>query len=209
MSLPSKNTDTLLIDSSAHSREAASRNDLGDNIQQLRKSRGWSLEKASAAIEMSRSALIKIEKGQMSPTFDAILKIAAGFNVSVTQLLSPMDKDVKRTARYEITRKKMGEYDTHPAEVQEFLAPSILGKKILPYKGVIKARSFDEMKEWIAHNGEEFMIVLSGQVVFCTECYAPTVLNPGDSVYFDSGMGHFTYSLGEEDAEVLWVMSNS
>lgn len=208
MSLPSKKTDTLFTDSIAHTREATSRNDLGNNIQRLRKSNGWSLEKASAAIDMSRSALIKIEKGQMSPTFDAILKIASGFNVSVTQLLSPTDKDNKRTARYEITRKEMGEYDLHPTERQEFLASSILGKKILPYKGVIKARSLDEMHEWITHNGEEFMIVLSGQVVFCTECYAPTVLNPGDSVYFDSGMGHFTYSLSEADAEVLWVMSN-
>ena len=38
--------------------------------------------------------------------------------------------------------------------------------------------------------GEEFTYVIEGVVEFHTELYAPLTLQAGDSIYFDSEMGH-------------------
>ena len=76
---------------------------------------------------------------------------------------------------------------------------------MMPYVSRIKARDQSEFPEWIRHSGEEFLYVLSGDLELHTERYKPLVMHPGDSAYYDSGMGHFCISTGEEDAMILWV----
>lgn len=49
------------------------------------------------------------------------------------------------------------------------------------------------------------MYVISGEVTLYTEHYRPLPMKEGDSVYYDSGMGHCCVSTGPEDARVLWV----
>ena len=58
----------------------------------------------------------------------------------------------------------------------------------------MQARTLEEFKaefgDLIRHPGEEFAYVLMGEVAFHSELYAPVVLKAGDSIYFDSEMGH-------------------
>jgi quercetin dioxygenase-like cupin family protein len=54
------------------------------------------------------------------------------------------------------------------------------------------------------HDGEEFIFVLSGRVEFETGG-RKVVLEPGDSLYFDSSMPHRGRSLGDE-AKALVVI---
>ncbi len=51
--------------------------------------------------------------------------------------------------------------------------------------------------------------MISGQVEVFTEFYAPVVLAPGDSIYFDSAMGHALVSVSDEEAEVLWICTGA
>ncbi len=76
---------------------------------------------------------------------------------------------------------------------------------MMPFKSQIRARSFDEYKDWVCHDGEEFLLILSGEVMFYSEFYEPVVLSEGDSVYYDANMGHMLTSVSEEDAQILWV----
>ena len=69
----------------------------------------------------------------------------------------------------------------------------------------VKIAPFDEFSDWIRHEGEEFLFVLSGSLLFYTEFYEPVTLNEGDSAYYDCTMGHALVSTSEQDAEVLWV----
>ena len=52
-------------------------------------------------------------------------------------------------------------------------------------------------------------MVLEGTVDFCTELYAPARLETGDSVYFDSGMGHAYLRVGDKPAKVLSICSTN
>ena len=76
---------------------------------------------------------------------------------------------------------------------------------MIPFRTRVRARSHDDYPEWIRHDGEEFMFVLSGSLIFYSEFYAPLTLHAGDSTYYDCAMGHALVSISDEDAEVLWV----
>ena len=56
--------------------------DLGRRVRELRTEHGWSLDDASSRSGLSPSSLYKIEKNKMSPTFDALKKLANGFELS-------------------------------------------------------------------------------------------------------------------------------
>ena len=57
--------------------------------QDLRKGCGWTLEQAAQHAGLARSTLSKIENGQMSPTYEALKKLAIGLGISVPQLFTP------------------------------------------------------------------------------------------------------------------------
>ena len=63
--------------------------DLAERVRSLRKEKGWTLEQAAQAAGMARSTLSKIENAQMSPTYDALKKLAVGLGISVPQLFTP------------------------------------------------------------------------------------------------------------------------
>ena len=180
--------------------------DLGARVRELRAERGWSLDETATRTGLSRSSLFKIEKAQMSPTFDALLRLAKGFAIEVPQLL------VARSVRGAESRRSIaraGESPSYESDnyAQVPLAAELRHKSFLPFELVLRARSLDEFEGWDRHETEDFMYVLSGTMVLYTEHYEPLVLERGDSVYYDSRMGHACVSQGEEDAVVLWVSS--
>lgn len=67
----------------------------------------------------------------------------------------------------------------------------------------------EEFGGLVKHRGEEFFMVLRGEVEFHSEFYNPARLRPGDSVYLDSQMGHALISVGKEPAEVIWISSTA
>ena len=71
----------------------------------------------------------------------------------------------------------------------------------------IRARSLSEFGEMIRHSGEEYAFVLEGTVELHTELYAPVSLEVGDSIYFDSGMGHVYLAVGNGPCRVLAICS--
>ncbi|MGA0924473.1 MAG: helix-turn-helix domain-containing protein, partial [Lutimaribacter sp.] len=67
--------------------------ELGTRVRELRKARAWTLEQAATHAGLARSTLSKIENGQMSPTYDALKKLATGLGISVPQLFTPPQRD--------------------------------------------------------------------------------------------------------------------
>lgn len=186
--------------------DAARPVDLGMRVRDLRKSRGWTLEQAAGQAGLARSTLSKIENGQMSPTYEALKKLAVGLEISVPQLFTaPRNSQI--SGRLSVT--KSGEGNIHPTATyeHEMLAEALTKKQMLPYRATIRARSFDEFEGWVRHDGEEFLYVLTGIVHLITEFYEPIEMRRGDSAYYDGSMGHNVITISPEDATILWVTS--
>lgn len=179
---------------------------LGERVRELRKARGWTLEQAAGQAGLARSTLSKIENGQMSPTYEALKKLAEGLEISVPQLFTPASK-AQVSGRLAVTKQGQGQHQVTTTYEHELLAGALTRKQMLPYRATIRARSMDEFHGWVRHEGEEFLYVLTGVVRLYTEFYAPVDLRRGDSAYYDATMGHNVISLSEEDGTVLWVTS--
>lgn len=179
---------------------------LGDRVRELRRSLGWTLEEAAKRAGLARSTLSKIENGQMSPTYEALKKLAGGLSISVPQLFTPPSK-AQINGRMAVTKAGEGQSQATVTYEHELLAGSLSKKQMLPYRATIRARSFDEFAGWVRHDGEEFLLVLTGVVRLYTEFYEPVDLRRGDSAYYDAAMGHNVVSLSEDDATILWVTS--
>jgi len=180
--------------------------DLGARVRELRKARDWTLEQAAVQAGLARSTLSKIENGQMSPTYDALKKLATGLEISVPQLFTPSSKG-QVNGRMAVTRN--GEETAQMTTTYEhaLLAETLSTKKMLPYRARVRARSMDDFDGWVRHDGEEFLYVLTGQIRLYTEFYEPMELRRGDSAYYDAAMGHNVISISAEDAMILWVTS--
>lgn len=181
---------------------------LAERVRTLRKERGWTLEQAARKAGLARSTLSKIENGQMSPTYDALKKLAEGLSISVPQLFTPPSR-AQVSGRMAMTRAGDGQSHATATYEHELLAGALTKKKMLPYRARVRARRFEEFDGWVRHDGEEFLLVLTGVIRLYTEFYEPVDLRRGDSAYYDASMGHNVISLSDEDATILWVTSLS
>jgi transcriptional regulator with XRE-family HTH domain len=180
--------------------------DLGVRVRELRKARDWTLEQAANQAGLARSTLSKIENGQMSPTYDALKKLAVGLEISIPQLFTPPQAE-KINGRMAVTRTGDGAAHATATYEHELLAETLTKKRMLPYRARVRARSMEEFDGWVRHDGEEFLYVLTGVVKLYTEFYEPVEMRRGDSAYYDATMGHNVISTSDEDATILWVTS--
>ena len=180
--------------------------DLGLRVRDLRKEKGWTLEQAAVRAGLARSTLSKIENGQMSPTYDAVKKLATGLGISVPQLFTPSG-NAQVNGRRVVTRAGEGTAHLTTTYEHELLGESLSQKKMLPYRARIRARDPAEFNGWVRHEGEEFLFVLTGIIRLYTEFYEPVDMRRGDSAYYDATMGHNVISVSPEDATILWVTS--
>lgn len=182
--------------------------DLGARVRELRKAQGWTLDQAAKHAGLARSTLSKIENGQMSPTYDALKKLAVGLRISIPQLFTASQRD-QVNGRMSVTRMNEGDAHATATYEHELLAETLSKKQMLPYRARVRARSMEEFDGWVRHDGEEFLYVLTGMITLYTEFYEPVNMRRGDSAYYDAAMGHNVVSTSDEDALILWVTSLS
>ena len=165
----------------------------GAALKALRRKHGWTLAEVSRRTGLPTSTLSKIENDKMSLTFDKLARLSASLRVDISALFNGQaatDGAIGASGRRSITRS--GEGKAIETQNYSHLYPSweLLNKRIIPIVAELHARSLEEFGELIRHPGEEYAFVLEGEVDLYTSLYAPVHLKVGDSIYFDSGMGH-------------------
>jgi transcriptional regulator with XRE-family HTH domain len=185
----------------------------GAAIRALRAERGWTLTEVSRRTGLPLSTLSKIENDKMSLSYDKITQLCAGLGVDIARLFVTDPKPVSPVAaatamtRRSISRAGEGSIIETDSYIATYPVMEVLNKKIVPILTEVKARSREQFGELLHHSGEEYTFVLEGQIEFHTELYAPVLLDTGDSIYFDSNMGHAYIGVGPGTCRVLTVCS--
>jgi transcriptional regulator with XRE-family HTH domain len=171
----------------------------GATIRALRLSKGLTLAQVSEKTGLAISTLSKLEIGSVSLSYDKLMLISKGLGVDMASLVDPKPQTARGSGglaagRRTVQRAGEGQLvETHSYR-QMYLATELLNKKMTPMFVEIRARTLEEFKEefgsLISHPGEEFTFVIEGELDFLSELYAPVRLRAGDSIYFDSEMGH-------------------
>lgn len=177
---------------------ASENNTPGDHIRSTRKRLGLTLADVSARTGLAVSTLSKLEKGNVSLSYDKLMLLSKGLGVDMAELL--VDAPSARATppggggRRVVQRAGEGQVVQTRSYGQVYLAAELLNKRFTPMIAEPRARTMEEFRaefgDFIRHPGEEFAYVLEGEIEFHSELYAPVLLKAGDSLYFDSEMGH-------------------
>ncbi|MDH0865233.1 XRE family transcriptional regulator [Mitsuaria sp. GD03876] len=169
----------------------------GEHIRNVRRRLGLTLSDVSGRTGMAVSTLSKLEKGNVSLSYDKLMLLSRALGVDMAELLAdaPGARAVPGGGgRRIVQRAGEGQEVATQSYQQRYLATELLNKRFTPLIAEVRARTLEEFKaefgDLIRHPGEEFAYVLEGEVAFHCELYAPVLLRTGDSIYFDSEMGH-------------------
>jgi transcriptional regulator with XRE-family HTH domain len=179
---------------------------VGARIRQARKTRGLTLMELSERSGIAVSTISKAERGDIALTYDKFAALAHSLQLEFDAIFG-RTREVARAAAgpMEPSFTASGEqviYDT-PNYEYGMLANDLTGKRMVPMRAHIRARDVSDFPEYIRHGGEEFVFVLGGSLELRFEDGKVFRLAPGDSLYFDSALGHVYVTTSEEDAEVL------
>jgi len=182
----------------------------GAALKALRRQHGWTLAEVSQRTGLPTSTLSKIENDKVSLSFDKLARLSSGLQIDIASLFrgaNGEDGQPGINGRRSIVRSGEGKAIETKNYSHLYPAWELLNKKIIPIVAELRARSLEEFGELIRHPGEEYTFVLEGEVDFYTSLYAPVRLKTGDSIYFDSGMGHAYVAAGEGRCRVLSMCS--
>jgi len=183
----------------------------GATIRALRLGKGLTLAQVSEKTGLAVSTLSKLEIGSVSLSYDKLMLISKGLGVDMASLVDPKPQVARGSGlaagRRAVQRAGEGQLvETHSYR-QVYLATELLNKKMTPMFVEIRARTLAEFNEefggLIRHPGEEFTFVIEGELDFLSELYAPVRLRAGDSIYFDSEMGHAYLKASEEPCRLV------
>ncbi|MEM6987261.1 MAG: helix-turn-helix domain-containing protein [Pseudomonadota bacterium] len=174
---------------------------IGKQVHAYRTALGMTLAALSRTTGLSTGMLSKIENGQTSPSLATLGALAAALNVPVTALFRRFEE--QRDASYVragdgLLIERRG---TRAGHEYRLLGHS-LGDKTLVEPFLITLREDSEVFPLFQHAGQEFIYMLSGEVVYR---YGERLyhLRPGDSLFFDSDAPHGPESLISLPAEFL------
>ncbi len=186
----------------------------GSILKAIRRQRGLTLSQVHSLTGLPISTLSKVENDKLALSYDKLTRLSEGLKVDISHFfgsvddVQPLDEPKTRVmhGRRSITRR--GEGSAIETDDYGYLYPAtdLLNKQIIPIVIDVKADSLDEFGEFTRHEGEEYAYVLAGAVDFHTETYAPVRLEEGDSIYFDSAMGH-AYVAASKPCRILSICS--
>jgi len=182
---------------------------LGPALRALRRRLNLTLSEVAEKTGVTASTLSKAERNRLSLTYEKLVQLSQGLDVDITVFFDEASDDGGATwaGRRSINRASDGRVIETPNYRNIYLSTDLLRKKFIPILSDIKARSLQEFGPLIRHPGEEFAFVVQGAVAVHTEHYAPAILRAGESMYFDSGMGHAYIARDEGPCQVLSICS--
>lgn len=176
---------------------------VGMQLRETRKSRDLTLMQLSELSGIAVSTISKAERGDIALTYDKFAALAHALNVDFDTIFGRTKKAAAGPMKPSLTRSgKQPIYDT-PNYEYGMIANDLTGKRMVPMRAHIHARKLDDFTDYIRHSGEEFVYLLKGKLELRFEDGSVFTLEEGDSLYFDSAVGHVYLSVGDEEAEVL------
>lgn len=170
---------------------------LGSRLRDLRLRRGFTLSEAASSAGISTGFLSAVERSRANPSVATIHRLASVLGVNVHQLFDhePATKKVVRPRERRV-------YEPQPGIHVEFLATSTRALKSMLFRVAPGAGSEDSY----SHDGEEFLYVIEGRLEIWLDEVDRYLLEPGDTLSFQSSHGHrWVNPSPSAEAVLIWV----
>lgn len=179
---------------------------VGGRVRAFREKKNISLEDLASMTGLDAGFLAAVEDG-LYPSLGPLVKIARGLGLRLGTFL---DDRVSQDPLVLRLAERNEELTTHkgkdkPADLKFFsLGRGKSDRHMEPFYIQILPESAQD-KKLSSHEGEEFIVVLSGQVELI-HGQEKTVLCPGDSAYYNSVVPHCVSWAGGDHAEIYAVL---
>ncbi len=187
------------VDSSVRIKEIAER------IKELREMSEYSPEEVAEHIGISVEEYRKYEGGEMDFPFSIIHNLAHYYKVEISDLV---EGSSEKLSSFIVTRKGSGVSTARETGIFiQDLSTRFKDRVAEPYYCTYEYDEDAQNKpmKLITHPGQEFNIVLSGQLKVQVGSHTE-VLNEGDSIYFDSTQPHGELAVGGKKCEFCAVV---
>ncbi len=179
---------------------------VGERVRRVRESRGLSLQDISLRTDIDVLMLKQIEEGALAPPLGTIIKLAKALEMKIGYFISG-EEDRAYTIVRRDDRKVVSRYDSKRAKYYgyeyESLAPHKKDRHMEPFLVTLEPAETEEERS--AHDGQEFIFVLEGnmEVRLGEEIH---ILEPGDTIYYDSTVPHLVKCHGNKTTKILAVL---
>jgi transcriptional regulator with XRE-family HTH domain len=176
--------------------------DVGERLRAIRKLRRVTLRTVAERADLSESFLSQVERGRANASVASLKRIAAALGVNVADLFEPNGRPstprvLRRESRPTLKFGTLGE--------KHMLTPRPL-EHLQVIVGEFDPKGSTGDEPYTHGDSEELLVVLSGTVHLQL---GPEVfeLRTGDSIDYRSSTPHRLANAGDENAEVMWIIS--
>ena len=181
---------------------------VGAKIKGIRESKNLSVEEIAERSGLSLDQIHSIENDEFLPSLGPLIKIARALGVRLGTFLDDNDELGPVVCRAEEHNNSISfsNDSTDARKHMEYfsLAKEKAGRHMEPFIIDINPNE-DNSYKLSAHEGEEFIFVMSGdvEVVYGKETYH---LKEGDSIFYDSIVEHHVHGFEGKSAKILAVI---
>ena len=178
-----------------------------DKIKTLCDDKNISMSDLAEGAGLTVEQVKRICESEKIPSLAPLIKIARALGVRLGTFLDDNDQSgpiIKRAADSNRSATFTSHQTNNNSHMEFFsLAAKKAGRNMEPFLISIEQATGKELLS--SHEGEEFLFVLEGSIVvrYGTE---NIILNPGDSIYYDSIVDHLVTAHGESKAKILGVV---
>ena len=186
----------------------ADRHSLGEKVRSVRESRSLSTAQLAERADLAPELVAQIESGALIPSLSPLIRIARSLGVRLGTFLDDQEQIgpvISRVGEHETVVRFSGRERPSRSDLDFFsLAANKAGRHMEPFLIDIHPGSAQAVHA-SAHEGEEFIYVLSGEVevAYGNDLYR---LKAGDCIYYDSIVPHHVHRAGGTEARVVAVV---
>jgi transcriptional regulator with XRE-family HTH domain len=173
---------------------------VGKKIRELRTQRGYSLRELAQRSGLNINTLSLIENWKISPSVSTLQQLARGLNVSITNFFE--SEPVAAHVVFTSSQDRPGAVFNKTR--LENLGKDLAGNTVQPFIVTLEVGA-DSGGPMIVHTGHEFVYCLSGQVSYMIE-EKTYLLQPGDSVVFESHLPHRWQNINDGESKIILVL---
>jgi len=185
------------------------RETFGKRLRSARKGLGWTLAHLSALSGVSITTISRAERGQLALGYENFAALGKALQMDMGAMFVGAGETSAPFQGPIVTRANQGVAYTGQSITYEFLGTEAAGKQMIPTVATVHARRISGPEAFASHPGEEFVYVLSGEIEVHFTNGEFVRLARGDSLYFDSRLGHTYISVSRQLARTVGVTTSA
>ncbi|PKM82021.1 MAG: XRE family transcriptional regulator [Firmicutes bacterium HGW-Firmicutes-14] len=179
---------------------------VGEKIRQIRTEKEITMTELAKRTGFSQSYLSQVERNLINPSVGALQKIAKELALPTAYFFQNTDEINNKQSPVRVVKKNQRKGLVYPESQMKYqlLSPDLQGPIELLF--ITASPGGDTGEDEFVHIGHEYGVVLKGimEVYVGGEKF---LLEPGDSICFDSSLPHKWRNVGDEELEAVWAVT--